>query len=176
MRKERKDNPELKRMILDKLAEVEYTHTYAFGIRENKMIKAVIVENADEVLPLITVAERQAESHGAVWGVRVNLKKANAEILKTYAREIIDICSIEYLESEYAVNGNRGGNNRGHIFERLCAEVLGGKQNENPTAKCVDCGDIIINGEHIQCKYCNATVTTEPQVNRFYKRYLEKNS
>lgn len=167
----RKDNVEMKVMILNKLAEVEYTHTYAFGIHENKMVKAVIVENADEILPLITIAENQAKSHGSVWGVRINLDRKNTELIKTYAREIIDICSIAYLEQEYAEHGNKGKNNRGHIFERLCAEVMNGKQNTKTNAKCVDCGDIVVDGEHIQCKLWNATVTTEPQVERFYKNF-----
>lgn len=170
----KKDNIEMKNMILDRLAEVEYTHTYSFAIHENKMIKAAIVENADDILPMVTYCERQAKSHGAVWGVRMNGTIEVMELIKDYAREIIDICSIEEFEREYALHGNRGGNNRGHIFERLCAEIMGGKQNLNKNAKCTECGDIVVNGEHIQCKFWNATVTTEPQVNRFYKKFLEK--
>lgn len=172
----RKDNTEIKEMILNRLSEVEYTHTYAFGIRENKMVKAVIVENADEVLPLITIAERQAQSHGGIWGVRVNLTAEKTEIVKAYAREIVDLCSVEYFENEYKTNGNRGSNNRGHIFEQVFADVTGGKRNDNPSAKCTECGDIVLNGEHIQCKLWNATVTTEPQVNRFYTEYQVKKS
>lgn len=163
----RKDNIEIKTAILEKLASVEYTHTYALGIRENGMVKAAIVENADEILPLVTIAEKQASSHGAPWGIRINGTKANAEIIKQYAREVIDLCTVRFFEQEYAEHGNRGGNNRGHIFERLCAEVMGGKQNDSMTAKCTECGDIVVNGEHIQCKLWNATVTTEPQVMRF---------
>lgn len=171
----RQSNEEIKMFILNKLSEVEYTHTYAIAIRENKMVKAAIVENADEILPLITIAERQAtKTHKGVWGVRVHGNIANFEIIKSYAREIIDICSIDYLEQEYKEHGNRGGNNRGHIFERLCAEVMGGKQAESKIAKCTESGDIIVNGEHIQCKFWNATVTTEPQINSFYKAYMEK--
>ena len=163
----RKDNVEIKNSILSKLATVEFTHTYAMGFRENGIVKAAIVENADEILPLVCIAEPQASSHKSVWGVRVNMTKSNTEILKTYAREIVEICTVKFFEQEYAERGNRGSNNRGHIFERLCAEVMGGKQNDSMTAKCTECGDITVDGEQIQCKLWNATVTTEPQVMRF---------
>lgn len=170
----KKDNAEIKGMILERLATVEFTHTYAIGIHENGLVKAVIIENADEVLPLITVAEKQAESHNAVWAVRVRMTKERAEIAKTYAREVIDLCSIEWFENEYKMNGNRGSYNRGHIFEKLCASVMGGQQMDKMNAKCTECGDIVVNNEHIQCKLWNATVTTEPQVNRFYAEYMAK--
>ena len=166
----RKDNPEIKEMILTKLAEVEYTHTYAIAFRDHKIVKAAIIEDADAILPLITVAERQSASHGGDWGVRVNLTKEKTEIVKAYAREIIDICSVAKFENEYETNGHRGSNNRGHIFEQVFADVTGGKRNDNPTAKCTECGDVVVNGEHIQCKLWNATITTESQVNRFYAR------
>ena len=163
----RKDNVEMKMFILNSLAEVEYTHTYAIAIRENKMVKACIIDNADEILPMITVCEQQASSHNAVWGVRVNGTQDNFSIIKTYAREIIELCSVTEFENIYATRGNRGSYNRGHIFEQLCAEKMSGQQMENPTAKCTECGDIVVNGEHIQCKLWNATVTTEPQVRSF---------
>lgn len=163
----RKDNIEIKNSILNKLAAVEFTHTYCIGFRENGIVKNAVVEDADEILPLITIAEKQASSHGAPWGIRMNMTKPNIEIVKQYAREVIDLCTVKYFEQEYAEHGNRGSNNRGHIFERLCAEVMGGKQNESMTAKCTECGDIVVNGEHLQCKLWNATVTTEPQVMRF---------
>lgn len=164
----RKDNIEIKEMILSRLAAVEFTHTYAIGIRENGIVKAAIVEDADAILPMVTIAEPQASSHGSVWGVRMCGTRANMGIIKQYAREVVDLCSVAEFEREYAEHGNRGSNNRGHIFERMCAEVLGGKQADTMTAKCTECGDIVVNGEHIQCKLWNATMTTEPQVNRFW--------
>ena len=84
------------------------------------------------------------------------------------------ITTSHYMEREYAINGNRGNNNRGHIFERLCAEVMDGEQVKNKCAKCIDSGDIIVNDEHIQCKYCNATVTTEVTMRNLYKEYQER--
>lgn len=171
---EKKINPEIRDIILNTLFEIEYTHTYAIGFVENKIIKAAIIENADNILPFVTYAERQAASHGAVWGVRIWARKQTTEILKTYAREIVDICTVDYMEREYAISGNRGGNNRGHIFERLCAEVMNGKQVKNKCAKCIYSGDIIVNDEHIQCKFYNATVTTEVTVRNLYKEYQER--
>lgn len=170
----KKDNVEVKNFVLNRLSVVEYTHSYIFGIRKNKMLKACIVRNADEILPLITYCEQQASSHKSVWGVRMDGTVKNMELIESYADEVIDISTIAEFEREYAENGNRGSYNRGHIFEKWCAEVMGGTQNESMTAKCTECGDIVVNGEHFQCKLWNATVTTEPQVNRFFKEYMQK--
>lgn len=170
----RKDNVEIKNMILNTLAEIEYTHTYAFAIREHGMVKAAIVENADEILPLVTIAEKQASSHGAPWGVRMCNKQSCFEIIKAYAREVIDICSVDYLEAEYKTHGNRGGNNRGHIFETLFNERVQGTRPTSKNAKCIDTGDVIVNGEHIQCKFWNATVTTETTMQSLYTEYIAR--
>ena len=78
----------------------------------------------------------------------------------------------EAIYTEHKANGYSG--NRGNLFEDMFADFTNGTQNEDPTAKCTECGDVIVNGEHIQCKFWNATVTTEPQVNRFYLKHLEK--
>ena len=162
------ENNEVKTMILDRLAMVESTHTYAFAIRDNKMVKAVIIENADEVMPMITVCERNSKSHGGVYGVRIWNSKKAFEIMKEYAREIITLCTVEEFERRYKEekeNGFKG--NRGNLFEIIFAEITGAEMNDNPTAKCTECGDVRLNGEEIQLKLWNATVTTEPQVNRF---------
>lgn len=161
------DNRELKMMILENLAKVEFTHTYALAIRENGLVKACIVENAHEILPMLTRCEKSASSHNSVYGVRMNGKVADFELIKSYAREIITLYSVEEFEEIYATKGNRGSYNRGHIFEEMCAVAMGGSQMESKVAKCTECGDIVVNGEHIQCKLWNATVTTEPQILRF---------
>lgn len=163
----RNDNIVMKNNILTGLARVEYTSVYAFAIREDQMVKAVVVEDANDILPLITICERQAKSHGSDWGVRIHGTKKNFALMKEYAREVVDICSVDCFEEIYATEGNRGSNNRGHIFEKLCAERMGGYQVEKKNAKCTESGDIVVNGEHIQCKLWNATVTTEKQVMRF---------
>ena len=171
----KKSNETIKNVILDRLSIVEFTHTYAFAIRDEKMVKAVIVENADEILPLITYCERNAESHGATWGVRMDNRMDVFAIIKEYAREIIPMYSTKEFERMYLeakTNGYTG--NRGHFFEDKFAVFTNGIQNINKNAKCVDCGDVIVNGEQIQCKFWNATVTTEKQVNTFYERHLKK--
>lgn len=171
----RKSNDTIKNVILDRLAEVEFTHTYAFAIRDEKMVKAVIVENADEILPLVTYCERNAESHGATWGVRMNNRMDVFAIIKEYARETIPMYSTREFERmflEAKENGYKG--NRGNFFEDKFAVLTNGIQNTNKNAKCTECGDVIVNGEHIQCKFWNATVTTEPQVNKFYTDYLKR--
>ena len=171
----RKSNEEIKNVILERLATVEFTKTYAFAIRDEKMVKAVIVENADEILPLVTYCERNAESHGATWGVRMNNRMDVFAIIKEYAREIIPMYSTKEFERlflEARANGYKG--NRGNFFEDKFALLTNGVQNPNKSAKCTESGDVIINGEHIQCKFWNATVTTETQVNTFYEKYLQK--
>lgn len=171
----RKSNEAIKNVILERLAEVEYTHTYAFAIRDEKMVKAVIVENADEILPLITYCEKNAESHGATWGVRMNNRNDIFAIIKEYAREIIPMYSTREFERMFLEAKENGyKRNRGNFFEDKFAELTGGEQNPNTSAKCTECGDVILNGEHIQCKFWNATVTTETQVNKFYTNYLQK--
>lgn len=171
----RKSNEEVKAMILNRLAEVEFTHTYAFAIRDEKMVKAVVVENADEVLPLVTYCERNAESHGAVWGVRMLNSRATFETLKEYANAIIPLCTINEFENRLLERRENGiKENRGNLFEVYFSEMTGGIMNENKSAKCTECGDVVVNGVHIQCKLWNATITTEPQVNRFYAKYLAK--
>ena len=163
-----KMNYEIKMMILDRLAKVEYTHTYGFAIRDKGIVKAVIIENADEIMPMVTVCEPNAESHGKVYGVRIWNKIEAFETMKEYAREIIDLCTVKEFERRYKEakeNGYKG--NRGNFFEIIFSEVTGAEMNENPTAKCTECGDVRLNGEEIQLKLWNATVTTEPQVNKF---------
>ena len=68
-------------------------------------------------------------------------------------------------------NGYKG--NRGNFFEIIFSEVTGAEMNENPTAKCTECGDVRLNGEEIQLKLWNATLTTETQVNRFYEKMVK---
>lgn len=163
------ENIEMKAMILNRLAMVESTHTYAIAIRDNGMVKAVIIENAEDVLPMVTVCERNSKSHGGVYGVRIWNSKKAFEIMKEYAREIITLCSVDEFERRYKEmkeNGFKG--NRGNLFEIIFSEITGAEMNDNPTAKCTECGDVRLNGEEIQLKLWNATVTTEPQVNRFF--------
>ena len=163
-------NLEMKMYILNRLFEVEYTSTYGFGIRDNGLVKVAIVEHADDILPMITYCEPNSKSHGGVYGVRMWNNKEAFEIIKEYAREEIIICSVKEFEAEYKEAKENGFNgNRGNFLEYKFASVTGAKLNDNPNAKLTDCGDAVLNGEHIQLKLWNATVTTETTINNFYK-------
>lgn len=171
----KKSNETIKNVILERLAKVEFTNTYAFAIRDEKMVKAVIVENADEILPFVTYCERNAESHGATWGVRMINKNEIFETIKEYAREIIPMYSTKEFERMFLeAKGSGYKGNRGNFFEDKFAILTNGIQNSNKSAKCTECGDVVVNGEHIQCKFWNATITTETQVNKFYESYLKR--
>ena len=168
-------NAEIKSFILNLLIAIEYTHTYGFAIRDNGMVKVAIVENADNILNFITVCERNSKSHGGVFGIRMWNSNKAFEIIKEYSRELITICSVQEFERIYKErkeNGYKG--NRGNLLEELFCELTNAKQNDNPNAKCIDCGDVVLNSEHIQLKLWNATVTTEPTIRNLYKEYNER--
>ena len=163
-------NLEIKNAILNTLFAIEYTHTYAFIIRDNGLVKACIVENADDVLPLVTICERNSKSHGGVFGVRMWNSNTAFGIIKEYARETITMCSVAEFENEYRTakeNGYFG--NRGNYAEDMFAFITGATQNTSKNAKCTECGDVVLNGEHIQVKLWNATVTTETTMNNLLK-------
>lgn len=172
------DNKEMKAMLLDRLAKVEYTDIYGFAIRDKKMVKYCKVEHAMDILPMITYCEPQATSKGANCGVRMWNSEAAFEIIKAYASEIIPICSVDEFENGYqqacAENGKKIDGYRGEWFERLVAKMLGGIRPEKRTAKCTESGDMIVNGEHIQLKLWNATITDEKTVNNFYSEWMAK--
>ena len=166
-------NIEIKNHILNMLTAIEYTHTYAFIIRDNGLVKACIVENADDVLPLVTICERNSKSHGGIFGIRMWNSNTAFSIIKTYARETITMCSVAEFENGYKTakeNGYFG--NRGNYAEDMITILTGATQNESKNAKCTECGDIVLNGEHIQVKLWNATVTTETTVNNLYKEKM----
>ena len=61
------ENMNIKMAILNTLFKVEYTSTYAFIIRDNGLVKVATVENANAILPFVTVVERCAKSKGTEW-------------------------------------------------------------------------------------------------------------
>lgn len=168
------DNKEMKQFILDRLAQVEFTDTYAFATRHNGMIEAVEIENAHDVLPFITYCEPQASSKGSCWGVRMWNSSAAFEIMREYASNIYTLCSVKEFEESYQAAGGKKGvpGYRGEWFERMFVKYVGGTRPDSRTAKCTESGDVILNGKHIQLKLWNATVMTEPQVNRFYAQKI----
>ena len=176
--REGNDNKEMKAMILDRLAKVEYTDVYGFGVRDKGMVKFCKVENATDILPMITYCEPQASSKGFNWGVRMWNSAAAFEIIKAYASEIVPICSVDEFENGYQEacreNGKKIDGYRGEWFERWVVKILGGVRPEKRNAKCTECGDIIVNGEHIQLKLWNATIMDEKTVNNFYSEWIAK--
>lgn len=164
-------NTEIKNHILEMLMQVEATHTYGFAIREHKMVKLAIVENADDVLPMVTKAEKQSSSHGAGWAVRMQGTVDSFGVIKGYAREVITLCSVARFEEGFQTwraEGNKG--TRGDYLEDLVATKLGATRPEARNASCTECGDINWNGEEIQLKLWNATITTEAQAERFLEK------
>lgn len=156
---------EIKMRILTLLSHVEATHTYALIIRDDGCVKAAIIENADDLLPLVTVCELSGRDG---FKVRMWNSKEAFNIIKTYARELITLSTVREFEEAYKnakENGYSG--NRGNFAEDLFALITGGKQNDSKTAKCTECGDVNVNGEEIQVKLWNATITTLEQVERF---------
>ena len=156
---------EIKMRTLELLARVEYTHTYALIIRDKGCVKAAIVEDADDLLGLVTVCELTGRDG---YKVRMWNSKEAFEIIKTYAREMVTLCTVKEFEASFKMakdNGYYG--NRGNFGEDLFAKVTGATQMNAKNAKCTDCGDVVLNGEHIQVKLWNATITTLEQAERF---------
>lgn len=170
------DNEEMKRFILNRLAEVEYTDTYVFAIREHGMVKAVEVENASEILPFITYCERRAKSKGGMWGVRMWNAKGAFDIIKAYGSREWTLCSVHEFEQSFeeAYEIEKMSGKRGEWFERLFIKYVGGVRPDDRRAKCTESGDVILDGKHLQLKLWNATITEENQVNRFYEQKLAK--
>lgn len=171
-----KSNEAMKAIILDRMAKVEYTDTFAFAIRTKGIVQAAIVENASDILPMVTYCERLASKKGEGWNVRMWNAESAFKIIRDYAREIIDLCSVEEFEESYL---EAGGNKaipgyRGEWFERWFVKIVGGERPENRQAKCTETGDVILNGEHIQLKLWNASVGNEKTSARFYEEYLKK--
>lgn len=164
-------NKEEKSYILNTLSKVESTHTYVFAIRSKGHVYGAIVENAEDLLPLVTVCEARAKSKGCDLAVRMWNSSKAFKVIKEYARELIDLGTVESFETGFKAwqaDGNRG--NRGNYFEILFSAVTGAEMNTNPTAKCTECGDVRLNGEEMQLKLWNATITTMEQVERFKAR------
>jgi uncharacterized protein YuzE len=170
-----KDNKEMKKFILDRLAMVEYTNTYVFGIHENGLVKAVEVENAPEILPFITYCERRAKSKGETWGVRMWNASAAFEIIKAYASRMWTLCSVHEFEESFeeACEVETISGKRGEWFERMFVKYVGGVRPTDRRAPCTETGDVILDGKHLQLKFWNGTVSEEKQVNRFYEAKMK---
>ena len=168
------DNVEMKMYILNRLAEVEATDTYVFAIRHKRMVQAVEVEHAMDILPLITYCEPQASSKGFNYGVRMWNAEAAFEIIRSYASRTWTLCSVAEFEESYQAAGGKKAiaGYRGEWFERLFVKYVGGTRPESRTAKCTQCGDVNLDGKELQLKFWNATVSDERTVNNFHAKRI----
>ena len=165
-------NPEVQKMLIKEYHSLAYTTNYGFCVKTGGKVTAVIVENVDcEMLEQITYCEPQAESHGGYYGLRMLNSKATMNYLLDRASKTFEIGTYAEFEdgfAEYRANGNKG--NRGDYFEDLFAEMVKGSKPESRTACFTDCGDVIANGVHYQCKLYNATFTTTQTIKKTLER------
>ena len=165
-------NPEMQKVLIKEYHSLAYTTNYGFCVRTGGKVTAVIVENVGcELLEQITYCERNAESHGGYYGLRMLNSKATMETLLAMATKSFDLGTYADFENgfaEYRANGNKG--NRGDYFEDVFAELVHGTKPESRTACFTDCGDVIANGTHYQCKLYNATFTTSQTIKKTLER------
>ncbi len=165
-------NPEMQRVLANHYHGLAYTTNYGFCVKTGGKITAAVVENVTcETLERITYCERNAESHGGFYGLRMLNSKATMQYILEIATETYEIGTYAEFENgfaEYRANGNKG--NRGDYFEDIFASLMNGVKPENRAACFTDCGDVIANGVHYQCKLYNATFTTENTIKKTYAR------
>lgn len=150
-------NENVLKYLIDEYNHLAYTHDYIFGFVMNGMVYGAKVENAKELLKYICSLDRASSKNGGTFQLKYKPTKAQVSVIITSAKEIKEICSVEFLENEY----RNGKHNRGQIFEELSASVFNGKQVEKKNAKFTDCGDITIKEKHYQVKFLKATFTDE---------------
>ena len=145
---------------------VEYVH----AIRENGRVKAAVVEDFHDIIYNCTVCERSASSKGDTYRLRAWNCKESFDTIKTYAKEIIDMCSVEEFEEGFKAWKNQGNKgNRGNYFEPLYCGMTGAVQVEKANAKFTDSGDVVLNGKHQQLKLWNATYTDTETIKNLNK-------
>lgn len=127
-----------------------YTHNYIFGFIRNKVVYAVQVNNAGDLLPALTYAEKRSGG----WSLRYRPTKAQQEIILANAQRVEILGSAEWLEAE-KLNFK---NNRGDTFEYHACKRWNGEQPANRAEKFTTCGDFWTeDGKHFQCKYGAST-------------------
>lgn len=167
----KRHNPEMQRVLANSYHHVAYTTNYGFCVKTGGKIYAAIVNDVDcETLERITYCERNAESHGGFYGLRMLNNKATMQFILEIASKVFEIGT--YKEFENGFNNYRTTNkgNRGDYFEDVFASLVNGTKPENRAACFTDCGDVIADGIHYQCKLYNATFTTERTIEKTYTR------
>lgn len=128
-----------------------YTHNYVFGFVRNKMVYAVQVDNACDLLTELTFVEKRS---GTGMNLRFRPNKAQQEIILTNASRVEVLGSAEWLEAE-KLNFK---NNRGDAFEYHACKRWNGTQPENRAEKFTTCGDFWTeDGKHFQSKFGAST-------------------
>ena len=165
-------NPEMQRFLATNYHRLAYTPNYAFCVKSRGRVTAVTIENLDyDTLIQITYCEPNAESHGGYYGLRMNSSKKVMNLLLEKGTPLFDLGSYKEFENgfaNYRANGNKG--NRGDYFEDLFADLAHGTKPGGKTACFTDCGDVVVNGVHYQCKLYNATFTTTSTIEKTMKR------
>lgn len=127
-----------------------YTHNYIFGFIRNKMVYAVQVDNAGDLLNSLTYAEKRSGG----WSLRYRPTKAQQEIILANAQRVEILGSADWLEAE-KLNFK---NNRGDAFEYHACKRWNGTQPANRAEKFTTCGDFWTEDrKHFQCKYGAST-------------------
>jgi hypothetical protein len=123
-----------------------FTHHYIFGFVRDKMIYAVQVDNACDLLTSLTYPEKRSGG----WNLRFRPTRAQQEIILANASRVEIIGTAEWLETERA----NFKNNRGDAFEYHACKRWNGTRPANRAEKFTTCGDFwTADGKHFQCKY-----------------------
>lgn len=127
-----------------------YTHNYIFGFIRNKLVYAVQVDNAGDLLSGLIYAEKRSGG----WTLRYRPTKAQQEIILANASRVEILGTADWLEVE-KLNFK---NNRGDTFEYHACKRWNGTQPTNRAEKFTTCGDFWTEeGRHFQCKYGAST-------------------
>ena len=120
--------------------------TFGIAFRENGCIYAAIIEDFADIVTINGVLSKYGY---------IAPSKANNEIFKEYAREVVYIDTVAEFERK-AKNWNkrhREARYRGWYFEIAFCRATGAKRNTKQNAKHTEDFDCILNGEGIELKY-----------------------
>jgi hypothetical protein len=159
-------NPEMHKYLIEQYTALAFTHTYAFCVKHKGKMKVAIVENANSILPDITYCEPNSSSHGKVYGLRMMEKQIVSEMILNRASEIFELGTYKDFENGFTEYRQTAKGNRGDYFEMVFTKMVNGTNPDKRNACFTDCGDVIANGKHYQCKLYNATFTTESTIAR----------
>lgn len=155
----------VQKFLVDNYNRLAFTHNYILGYQQNGMVYGARLENAQEILKYISCVDKASSKNGGTFQLKYKPNKAQISIIITSAKEIKEVCSVDFLENQY----KNGKHNRGQIFEELSAKVFNGQQVGKKNAKFTDSGDITIKDRHYQVKFLKATFTDERTIQNLTK-------